>query len=213
MESIAALCENLKAARETKKILQAQLKEIEDTISQLKNDVASELTAQGLEECVTGGYSYSVSKSYRVSVAESCGSKDLVNLFRSNHQGDLITEYVHPSRLKSFVTKELKTNEELPSWLSGSVLVEETSQLSIRKSKKTGEEDAAEEELTEEETEYHTFVPSCDNCQLRKSERCTQIRNELCNDYRAVPFISQEEKENWPSYGDATAYSLGEMRG
>lgn len=53
---------------------------------------------------------------------------------------------------------------------------------------------------------------SCDNCQLRKSGACSQIKNTLCGDYLAIPFVSQAEKDSWPEYGDATAFSLGEKR-
>ncbi len=53
---------------------------------------------------------------------------------------------------------------------------------------------------------------SCNNCQLRKSGNCPQLSNELCSDYRAIPFISKEEKKNWPEHGDATAFRLGEKR-
>ena len=53
---------------------------------------------------------------------------------------------------------------------------------------------------------------SCDNCMLRKSGECPQLRNELCNSYRAIPYVSREEKESRPKYGDATAFRFGEKR-
>lgn len=52
----------------------------------------------------------------------------------------------------------------------------------------------------------------CDNCQLRKSGKCSQLRNQVCDDFLAIPFISPEAKENFPAYGDATAIRLGEKR-
>ena len=39
--------------------------------------------------------------------------------------------------------------------------------------------------------------PSCDNCQLRRNETCTLIRSELCNDYKAVPYVSAAEQSTW----------------
>lgn len=60
-----------------------------------------------------------------------------------------------------------------------------------------------------------TEVPpakSCDNCQLRASGKCSQIRNILCEDYLAKPFIPRSVKETWPEHGDATAYRFGESR-
>ena len=130
---ISALCEELQAAREAKQALQAQLEEIEETIAQLKEDLSSVMMEQGLEQCATGGYSYIIRKSYRVE--RTCESADLVRLFRMNHHSDYITEYVNPNSLRSFVAEELSSHDELPSWLLGSVLVHETSKLSIRKQK------------------------------------------------------------------------------
>ena len=63
--NIATLCEELQAAREAKKNLQAQMEELDELISQLKDDVALALTEQGLDQCVTGGYSYTVHKSFK----------------------------------------------------------------------------------------------------------------------------------------------------
>ena len=129
--SIAALCAELNAARETKKALQEQMKEIEETIAQLKDDVICAMRENGLQQCVTDGYAYTVNSSY--SIEKQCDSKELVRLFKLNHHSDLVTEYVNPHSLRSFVAQELEANDELPSWLLGSVIVKETSKLSIRK--------------------------------------------------------------------------------
>ena len=207
--NIAALCDQLQAAREAKKNLKAQMEELDGLISQLKDDVAMALTEQGLEQCVTGGYVYTVKQSYHVE--KQCDSSELVRLFKLNHHSDMITEYVHPQNLKSFVAAELEINDELPSWLSGSVVVKESSLLSITKGKsKAAEPD--DQSLTADEPAPVVFTASCDNCQLRKSERCTQVKKELCSDYRAIPYIPKEERELWPEHGDATAFRLGEKR-
>lgn len=52
--------------------------------------------------------------------------------------------------------------------------------------------------------------PSCDNCQLRRSETCTLIRAQLCDDYKAVPWTDPKtasgadtyDIEKWP-YGSS----------
>ena len=129
--NIATLCEELKAVRETRSTIQAQLKEIDATIAQLKNDIISAMNDSELEECVTGGYRYTVNTSYIIE--KQCDSKEFVQLCRKNQRNDLITEYVNPFSLRSFVASELETNDELPSWLLGSVRVKETQKLSIQK--------------------------------------------------------------------------------
>lgn len=70
----------------------------------------------------------------------------------------------------------------------------------------------------EPETDIPTYVPepgpeeSCDNCQLRKSGACSQLRNALCADYRAIPYIPQDIKDGWPENGDVSAIRAGEKR-
>lgn len=129
--NIAILCEELKAAREAKANLQSQMKEIESMITQLKDDIISAMKENGLEKCETGGYTYTVNNSY--SIEKQCDPKELVRLFRLNHHSELITEYVNPHSLRTFVTEELETNDQLPSWLLGSVIVKEINRLSIQK--------------------------------------------------------------------------------
>lgn len=51
-----------------------------------------------------------------------------------------------------------------------------------------------------------TALPkSCDTCFLRISERCCELSNAVCEDYRPGVFISQKERASWPTGGDATA--------
>ena len=128
---IALLCEELKAAREIKSGLQSQLKEIENKIAQLKESIISSMNDSGLEQCSTGGYSYTVKPFY--SVQKLCEPRELVRLFRNNHHSDKITEYVTTASLNSFVADELEANDRLPPWLLGSVLVTESYRLSIRR--------------------------------------------------------------------------------
>ena len=51
------------------------------------------------------------------------------------------------------------------------------------------------------------FTPTCDNCQLKANETCFGQKS-ICGDFRMIPYVSEEEKEAWPAYGDATAIML-----
>ncbi len=132
-EKLSALCEELCEAREARRELLGQLKMIEEMVSQLKNDVIHAMQELELEECVTGGYQYTVQTAYNIE--KTCNNEEFVQLFRSNQRSDLITEYVNPRSLHTFVTEELQMHDELPKWILGSVLVKETNKLSIRKKK------------------------------------------------------------------------------
>ena len=52
---------------------------------------------------------------------------------------------------------------------------------------------------------------SCNTCMLMKRGECFG-KKEICPDYKHSPSVSEKEKENWPTYGDATAFKLGKRR-
>ena len=53
---------------------------------------------------------------------------------------------------------------------------------------------------------------SCNTCMLMKRGDCSGLQNKVCDDYKHSPSVSEREKENWPAYGDATAFKLGKRR-
>ncbi len=53
------------------------------------------------------------------------------------------------------------------------------------------------------------IVKSCDLCKYRRNGTCGQLKDQICNDYIPIPYISKEEMDNWPKYGDATAIRFG----
>lgn len=53
---------------------------------------------------------------------------------------------------------------------------------------------------------------SCNTCMLMKRGDCSGLQNKVCDDYKHSPSVSEREKENWPKYGDATAFKLGKRR-
>lgn len=51
-------------------------------------------------------------------------------------------------------------------------------------------------------------TPSCDICALRKNGTCGSLSNQLCEDYKPTQYISKEELDSFPEFGDATAFRL-----
>ena len=39
--------------------------------------------------------------------------------------------------------------------------------------------------------------PACDNCMLRRSGSCTELKSVLCDDYKPVPYVSSSERSQW----------------
>jgi hypothetical protein len=48
---------------------------------------------------------------------------------------------------------------------------------------------------------------TCNDCALQRMGDCCGQKS-ICSFFRACPTISLEEKENWPKYGDATAFRM-----
>ena len=48
----------------------------------------------------------------------------------------------------------------------------------------------------------------CDNCFLKHTGECTSLSGVVCDDYRAKQTLDQNDIDNWPKYGDATAYKM-----
>ena len=53
---------------------------------------------------------------------------------------------------------------------------------------------------------------TCDNCFLRYTGSCSSLAGVACEDFRARQVLPQDEIDNWPQYGDATAYKLRDKR-
>lgn len=52
----------------------------------------------------------------------------------------------------------------------------------------------------------------CDDCFLRYTGACTSLSNVVCEDFRARQTLPKSEIDNWPQYGDATAYKLRDRK-
>lgn len=53
---------------------------------------------------------------------------------------------------------------------------------------------------------------TCADCFLRHTGACTSLTQTICEDFRAKQILPQDEIANWPKYGDATAYRLGDRK-
>ncbi|MBQ9929672.1 MAG: hypothetical protein IJO72_02695 [Oscillospiraceae bacterium] len=58
----------------------------------------------------------------------------------------------------------------------------------------------------------NTAERKCDNCFLRYTGNCSSLAEVVCEDFRVRQVLPQEDIDNWPKYGDATAYKLGDKQ-
>lgn len=52
---------------------------------------------------------------------------------------------------------------------------------------------------------------SCKNCMEMKRGECVG-RKTICEAYKYSPSMTEEDKRNWPKYGDAFAIRIGRPR-
>ena len=52
---------------------------------------------------------------------------------------------------------------------------------------------------------------SCKTCLEMKRGDCFG-KQQVCDDYKYAPPMTEEKKQQWPKYGDATAFRLGKTR-
>ena len=67
--------------------------------------------------------------------------------------------------------------------------------------------------FTQPKSKQHNVTEmKCSNCFLRYTGACTSLAEIACEDYRVRQVLDQEEIDNWPKYGDATAYRLSDKQ-
>ncbi len=131
---IFELADKLKSAKEKKKSLDAQIKEVNATIDELDKELSDAMAEAELDKFTRNGSTFYLNT--RLFASAQAGRKDaLFSALREQGYGDLIQETVNANTLASFV-KEQKTqnNDEIPAWLEGVVNSYEKVSVGIRKS-------------------------------------------------------------------------------
>ena len=131
---IFELADKLKSAKEEKKSLDAQVKEVNATIDELDKELSDAMAEAELDKFTRNGSTFYLNT--RLFASAQAGRKDaLFSALREQGYGDLIQETVNANTLASFV-KEQKTqnNDEIPAWLEGVVNSYEKVSVGIRKS-------------------------------------------------------------------------------
>lgn len=131
---IFELADKLKSAKEEKKSLDAQIKEVNATIDELDKELSDAMAEAELDKFTRNGSTFYLNT--RLFASAQAGRKDaLFSALREQGYGDLIQETVNANTLASFI-KEQKTqnNDEIPAWLEGVVNSYEKVSVGIRKS-------------------------------------------------------------------------------
>ena len=130
---IFELADKLKAAKDRKKELDAQVKELGAEIERLDFALSDAMTEAECERFSRNGSTFYLNT--RLFASPIAGEKEaMFEALKVNGYGELVTETVNANTLASFVREQKESNEdEIPEWISAVVNVFEKVSVGVRK--------------------------------------------------------------------------------
>ena len=127
------LADQLKAAKDKKKDLDAQVKEITAAIEQLDLALSDAMAEAECERFSRNGSTFYLNT--RLFASPVAGRKEeLFQALKDNGFGEIVTETVNANTLASFVKEQMSlNNDEIPEWISEVVSTFEKVSVGIRK--------------------------------------------------------------------------------
>lgn len=127
------LADQLKVAKDKKKELDAQVKELGAEIERLDLALSDAMTEAECERFSRNGTTFYLNT--RLFASPIAGRKeDMFQALKSNGYAELVTETVNANTLASFVKEQKElNNDEIPDWISSVVSVFEKVSVGVRK--------------------------------------------------------------------------------
>ena len=130
---IFTLADDLKAAKEKKKELEVQTKEIGAEIEKLDRALSDAMAEAECDRFSRNGSMFYLSS--RLFASPAAGRKDeMISALKQNGYADIVTETVNANTLASFVKEQMAVNDDaVPKWLSDGINTFEKISVGIRK--------------------------------------------------------------------------------
>ncbi len=127
------LADQLKAARDRKKDLEAQTKENNAEIERLDLALSEGMAEAECDRFSRNGFTFYLNS--RLYASATGGQKEeMMQALKANGHGSLVTETVNANTLASFCKEQMAANDdELPKWLSDVVTTYEKVSVGVRK--------------------------------------------------------------------------------
>lgn len=131
--AIFELADKLKSAKEAKKELEVQVKELTAKIEQMDQELSQGMTEAECDKFSRNGSTFYLNT--RLFASPIAGRKeDMFQALKDNGYGEIVTETVNANTLASFVKEQKSLNEdEIPEWISEVVSTFEKVSVGIRK--------------------------------------------------------------------------------
>ncbi len=134
-ESLFELADKLKAARDRKKDLDAETKEVGALIEDLDRQLSEAMAEQEVDRFARNGSLFYLSS--RLFASPKAGEKEtMIEALKANGYGALVTETVYANTLASFAKERMAETGtgELPEWLADVITTFEKVSVGVRKS-------------------------------------------------------------------------------
>lgn len=132
-QEIFEMADKLKAAKDRKKELDAQVKDVNEEIESLDLALADAMVETELDRFSRNGSTFYLNT--RLFASPAAGRKDdLMQTLKDQGYGSIVVETVNANTLASFVKEQMAANEDvLPEWLSDVVSTFEKVSVGVRK--------------------------------------------------------------------------------
>ena len=132
-EKMFELADKLKALRDQKDALEAELKQVNMDIDNADWYLANHMTETETQNFTRAGVIFCLTTKTRASAL--AGQKEaLYEALRSQGYGDLVYETVNANSLSAFVKEQIEANDDtLPEWLDGLISVFDKTTVGVRK--------------------------------------------------------------------------------
>ena len=132
-ETMFELADRLKALRDQKDALEAELKQINMEIDNADWHLSNHMAETETQNFTRAGVMFCLTTKTRASAL--AGQKEaLYEALRSQGYGDLVYETVNANSLSAFVKEQIEANDDaLPSWLNGLISVFDKTTVGVRK--------------------------------------------------------------------------------
>lgn len=132
-QEIFEMADKLKAVKDRKKELDAQVKEVNAEIESLDLALSDAMAEAELDRFSRNGSTFYLNT--RLFASSAAGRKDdLMQVLKDQGYGSIVVESVNANTLASFVKEQIAANEDMiPEWLSDVVSTFEKVSVGVRK--------------------------------------------------------------------------------
>ena len=132
-QAIFEMADRLKAAKEMKKDLESQVKEVNAEIETLNHDLSLAMAEEQVDKFSRNGSTFYLHM--RLYASPAAGMKDeLMQRLKDHGYGSIVTETVNANTLSSFTSEQVQCNDDvLPEWLGEVLNVYEKVTVGVRK--------------------------------------------------------------------------------